>query len=177
MTTRIGRRAVLLGPVLALSPTIAEAAQQYSNAQYGFSFAVPEGWELHTPESPRPQHGALLNRGDRSIAVGAAYDALLLGSAEAAMREFLQESPLPRGGEISAPRPVALGPLQGERVQSTIGQRFNADVIAYRAMPQGDTAIIYNLALRSDLENRGLDVESFDRIMKSFKMLPLGRSE
>jgi hypothetical protein len=72
---------------------------------------------------------------------------------------------------------VALGPLQGERVQSTIGQRFNADVIAYRAMPQGDTAIIYNLALRSDLENRGLDVESFDRIMKSFKMLPLGRSE
>ncbi len=175
MKSSIGRRTVLLGSLLALSPVVVKADEPYSNAQYGFAVIVPDGWEIRKPESPTPQHGVLLVRAGRTIAIGANYDALLLGSAEAAMREFLEDNPLPQGGELSAPQLTELGDLQGERVQLTLGQRIDVFVIAYRASPDADdTGIIYSLGLRSDHENRERDTESFDRVARSFKTLALG---
>jgi hypothetical protein len=174
MKSSIGRRTVLFGSLFVLSPTLVKADEPYSNAQYGFAFTVPEGWEMRTPESPVPQHGILLVRAARSIHVGAAYDALLLGSTEAAMQEFLEDNPPPPGGERSEPQHAELDDLQGERVQLTIGQRIDVFVIAYRAPPdRNDTGIIYSLGLLSDRENQERDLKSFDRIVRSFKTLNL----
>jgi hypothetical protein len=70
--------------------------QTYINQNYEYEIKIPAGQDVATDTPPAPQHGFAINLGgQRQLSVDASYDALRLGSAEAALRDRAADAQIP----------------------------------------------------------------------------------
>ncbi len=164
---------LLISLLLAVSAERpAAAGHRYVNQTYGFAVTVPDDLSVATSPPPAPQHGiaATLDPSGR-VWIDGAYDSRFLGSAVAALRDLASgESPPP-----AAPiRMTRLAGLEAAGLRFRHDDTVSALLVVYRPNARG-VAIIYRFGLDTDRGHAARDERIFDRIVRSFAILPLPR--
>jgi hypothetical protein len=186
--TRLYRRRtglMIAGAVLARAASasvITAADSYYTNAVFGYQILPPEGWVAEEHSQAVPEHGLAFQREGRRIWIDGSYDALLLGSAEAAAADLMHRVPEATSVEQSI---VRLGGLQARQIGFTSPKSHlpgsevmvdrNIRVVAYRPdQKPEEVGLIYSLGLLTNADHFGSDSESFRKMLDSFKLLPPG---
>jgi hypothetical protein len=171
MPPNIDRRQLLFATVFSVLPLSASAddGETYRNLEYGFAVELPRDWHVIIPDPPRPQHGVSLVKDDRRIWIDGSYDALMLGSAVAALKDTLDQEAPGVPAETGATR---LDDLHAMTAKFTRGEKSYSRIVGFR--PRGDeVGIIYSLGLDTDEKNWARDDETFTTIARRFVLLPL----
>jgi hypothetical protein len=148
----------------------AEAGQRYANSTYGFTVTIPSHLSTTTAPPPAPQHGIAVTLSPAGHAwIDGSYDARFLGSASAALRDLATDESVAGATPIQA---VKVSGLAAARLRYTRDSKVAVRVIAFRPR-SSDVAIIYTFGLDTDDQHAKRDEMMFDRILRSFTLLPL----
>jgi hypothetical protein len=144
--------------------------QTYINQNYEYEIKIPAGQDVATDTPPAPQHGFAINLGgQRQLSVDASYDALRLGSAEAALRDRAADAQIP-----ASTRSVAthLAGLQASLISASVNGLTIILETCYRGDNNG-SAIIYTFELDTDADHMKAIRTMLDTMLASFRTIPL----
>jgi hypothetical protein len=148
----------------------AEAGRRYINPTYGFAVVIPSGLPTTITPPPAPQHGiaAALSTGGH-VWIDGSYDALLLGSARAALRDLASDEAVRPGTPL---RTTRLANLTAARLRYTRDGEVAVRLVAFRPRA-GGVGILYTFGLDTDARHAARDERAFAGILHSFALLPL----
>ena len=148
----------------------AAADYMYSNVEYGYSVKLPKSKSRSEALSSAPQHGVAIElpSGGR-IWVDGSYDAAFQGSANAVLKQLLDES----SGKATQPVTRSrVGTLEAVRASYKKAQIVSTRVVAYR--PRGQAvAIAYTFGLDTTHFKYSGDRKVFDEVVSSVSVAPL----
>ena len=138
----------------------------YVNRQYGFSVTVPASASAWRTVAPNPNHGLTFILGlHRTIDVSASYDAVLAGSADAALDNSVQYAGA--GRVVRSQRQ-----LSGGTAEKAVIYGKNVQVLIVQYLPlEPHNAIVYGISLMTTPAAEAADRRTLEQILSTYRRI------